>query len=254
MQDTQILVGASSLPVGALAVIGKYASDTMAEPIDIVWRKISEPRIGTSTFISEYVVDYLTFDARERPFNGGNPDVALSNIFQFANSEMEDWFSEQHDEDVPPENYYNARYCYVEHYGFLNKFRDYELQSISGDVRLPTSDDMSSGWFGSHGKRPHINPHERSQRLTGLFSTEEFVDFWLQEEPRNRRATFYSRSCSQYQDYPINGHGFRPVIDIVGTTNFRIREDGKWEIVPFEATKRSSKYFTDEQFSEFMSI
>lgn len=79
--------------VGTKLLLGQYGVSA-DEIFPIMWLKATP----NGDFISEKVLDYICFDARERQSDDysakmyGNPDYGASNIMQFLNSYDENWW------------------------------------------------------------------------------------------------------------------------------------------------------------------
>ncbi len=123
------------MKLGSKLVLGRYGVRSTDEPDPIVWQKATP----NCDFISEEVLDKLSFDAEEPSRDGygkePNSDWKLSNLRQFLNSEAFDgtWYTKSHPDDTPPETVNLSgwpKYEYKSHYGFLHYFEDYELASI----------------------------------------------------------------------------------------------------------------------------
>lgn len=135
----------SNLPVGAKVKFGKYSvSGETAQPI--VWLVVAKGHESTPsypsnaiTLLTEKVIDFLPFDARE-PGNMesasrqqyGNNRYSLSNIDQWLNKDSSPWFVPSHSKDTPPSLEYTDGYkiAYENRPGFLNAFTDVEKAAI----------------------------------------------------------------------------------------------------------------------------
>ena len=114
-------------------MLGQYGVSAH-EVFPIMWLKATP----NGDFISEKVLDYICFDARERQSDDysarmyGNPDYGVSNIMQFLNSYDENWWKPAHGKDMPPDgnNVFQVGDAYNNHCGFLYHFEDYEIDSI----------------------------------------------------------------------------------------------------------------------------
>ena len=128
---TETTVG--KIKVGTKLMLGQYGVSAH-EVFPIMWLKATP----NGDFISEKVLDYICFDARERQSDDysarmyGNPDYGVSNIMQFLNSYDENWWKPAHGKDMPPDgnNVFQVGDAYNNHCGFLYHFEDYEIDSI----------------------------------------------------------------------------------------------------------------------------
>lgn len=212
------------LSVGSQLLLGRYYPRTSADPQEILWIKTGRD----GRLITKTVVDVLAFDASEIQENGvwrngGNPKYGLSNLFQFLNSDMENWYVKQHERDEPP--------YYRDHYGFLREFSRYEkdclvpFSTVVGDndivtsrVSLPTLDDICGenkmSYFKRHGVRPIVEDdcafrmHNVDARVGG------YADFWISTERSSRYndAGIINRSGYADNSTPCKYHGVRPVV------------------------------------------
>ena len=130
---TETTVG--KIKVGTKLMFGQYGVSA-DETFPIMWLKATP----NGDFISEKVLDYICFDARERQSDDysakvyGNPDYGASNIMQFLNSHDENcWWNPAHEKDAPPigSNVCQVGDVYHNHCGFLYHFEDYEIDSIA---------------------------------------------------------------------------------------------------------------------------
>lgn len=217
------------LKIGAKLVLGKYGVRN-EDPHPIVWLKASP----NCDFITENVVDYLLFDAKERASETsdaqyyGNPQLSLSNIFSFLNSDADMWFHQTHEADAPPDTRNADRMmAYDTHYGFLYHFADYEIESlnyatfeadgeqISSLIRLPVSEEIVGvdrfKLFTRKGVRPKGTDDMVYNRRLGGFDFNSYVDFWVGDRYDNRYLRFISRSGTIDRKVPRDPCGLRPV-------------------------------------------
>ena len=119
----------SNLPIGAKIKFGKHSvNGETAQPI--TWMVVAKNHYDNSsiTLLSEKVIDIRMYDAEEptNPNDGramsGNSRYSLSNIHQWLNSNIINWYNPQHDYDAPPD--YNNRP------GFLYNFTSVEYNAI----------------------------------------------------------------------------------------------------------------------------
>lgn len=221
------------LKIGAKLVLGKYGVQN-EDPHPIVWLKASP----NCDFITENAVDYLLFDARERSTENraaqyyGNPQLSLSNIFSFLNSEDESWFHQTHEADAPPDtrNVDNRRRAYAAHYGFLYHFADYEIESlnyamfeadgeqISSLIRLPLSEEIVGvdrfKLFTRRGVRPKGTDDMVYNRQYEGFDFNSYIDFWVGDRHDDRYMRFISRSGTIDRKVPREPCGLRPVCQV----------------------------------------
>ena len=120
------------MKVGDRLVFGRYAQRHGDVASPIVWIKASKD----NQFISEYVLDSVQFDNGEPGMRSGNPNYALSNVYQFLNSSEDCMcYAPTHPEDTIGCSYDGKD-------GFLRLFDPYELVSLDGCVDLPSVADI----------------------------------------------------------------------------------------------------------------
>lgn len=86
--------------VGDVLKFGQYSVHPDCPPSEISWLKADDE----CSFISQFVVDYLAFDAPEENYHGGNPNYVTSNLLAFLNSEDTEWYHPAHPLDRAPDN------------------------------------------------------------------------------------------------------------------------------------------------------
>lgn len=271
MCATETTIG--RMKIGDKLLFGAYGVSN-DDPHPILWLK------GTPNgdFITQDILDYIAFDARERSSevhnrrSWGNPSYPLSNILSFLNSANPQWWFATHPTDAPPDNSgYNlmdSRLEYVSHFGFLYHFEDYETsaivtQEIAADgvtvqtlVRLPTYSDILGTekfkLFHKKGVRTHGTSDFFDRRGVRLgFSHESFIEFWVSDQSPQDTATVISRSATFQRQYPYCGSGLRPVCTLNLDTIVELGDDGTFHIKPSEANR---KVFTDEELMALLGM
>lgn len=256
----------ADLKVGAKLVFGNYGVTDRVHPI--TWLKANKE----CEFISEFVLDLLAFDYRERTNPNrdinfyGNSDYELSNIVQFMNSWQEDWYSPTHDLDEPPGMSYNQHRVYgqyANHPGFLYDFHDYEIESLASRISLPSTSDI----FGS-GAAPRLplfnrkgyrgRPHEDVVLHYPGMSESSFCDFWLRDAHSACSVDILGRSGSKQHTYATCYSGLRPKCTINPETKVEPLDDGSgFRVIPFEVDTpihRRTNVCTDEEFLALMGL
>ncbi len=257
------------LKIGSRLVFGKYGVNNDS-PRPIVWLKASP----NCDFISESVLDYLCFDAREptaesrlEQYNG-NPRFSLSNIFNFLNSDAEQWFSPSHPADSPPDR----RYCssrntaYAAHYGFLYHFEEYETESIvrthaelegeyiSSLVRLPQEEDITGvnrfKLFSKKGIRPKGTDDMLSSRGSG-FTFESYIPFWLTNRDRDIYVKTISRNGGIAYMAPSDPCGIRPICNIKPDTVVTPVDDDMFAVKPYAVAQNIC---TEAELLDFLGL
>ncbi len=250
------------MKIGAELVLGQYGiiSD---DPAPVVWLKATP----NGDFITEGVVDYICFDAKEGRSDNyaerfyGRPDYRLSNILSFINSDQQSWFTPTHIYDEPPEGMNVAVYgdAYTDHPGFLYEFEDYEIGCLvekdGSLIRLPSFDDVLGGdrfrLFSRKGVRAHGSTDfvNRKGFMKG-FDDGSFIDFWLSGGGGDGLSavsrTGYRESKSAY-----GSSGLRPVCTLKLDTVLRLGEDGVYHVEPYEA---QHNLFSDEELFALLGM
>lgn len=263
----------ADLKVGAKLVFGNYGV-TGAEAHPITWLKASKE----CDFISEFVLDWLKFDAAEQNnpnrdnYWHGNADYETSNIIQFLNSYKDDWYDPMHAYDAPPgnvENMADATGDYVNHTGFLYNFSEYELNCLASRIDLPSSANIyGNGMFpklqvfnrkGFRGK-PSVDLI-RNKRGVGGLREGSYCEFWLRDSfyPGDSfRVSYVDKAGQKCYMYASLAMGLRPICKIDKNARVEQLPDGSgYRIVPFETENirvRSSKVCTDDEFLELMGL
>lgn len=220
------------LKIGAKLVLGKYGVQN-DNPYPIIWLKATP----NCDFITESVLDYICFDARERSSESrnaqycGNPQLSLSNIFSFLNSDADIWFHPTHESDAPPNaaNVDARALAYESHYGFLYHFNEYEIDSIkysttntdegsvSSLIRLPMQSEILGvdrfKLFSRKGVRPNGTEDMVSCRAVG-FDYASYIDFWTSDRYNDLYVKTISRSGNSDRRQPNGSCGIRPVCSL----------------------------------------
>lgn len=250
----------NELKVGEKLLMGSYTHNAQRyEPQEISWIKVSP----NNDFISEFALDYLSFDAYEG-YNVDNADFRTSNLAQFLNSDHERWFEPQTQTDVAPD-WRDTKP------GFLTNFLDFEVGSmeeapapdgVAYKVRVPTTNEIVGPnhvrfpYFKRHGIRPHPGATMRNRRVTGghWFDSGSFVDFWLLDRysPSSYRAKRIDRS-GYVDDCPTSVlSGIRPVIRLKSDVQLDRVPTGYFVISPYAAGR--APLFTDEDIFALLGI
>lgn len=242
-------------------------------PHPVLWLK------GTPNddFITQDVLDFLPFDARERESDAfyrrgwGNPAYPLSNILSFLNSENPEWWFATHPVDASPRivDISDRRTEYESHFGFLYHFEDYETGAIVPQefvwegmtfrtlIRLPSFEDILGSQrfklFSKKGVRAHGTQDFLNGRGFRLgFDLGNFVDFWLSDSDQSGDyATVISRSGNQQSQYPYYASGVRPVCTLVSDTAVEPVENGVFRIKPGEMSRN---VFTDDELMALLGM
>lgn len=256
----------ADLKVGSKLVFGQYGVGESASPI--VWLKANKE----CEFLSECVLDIIKFDEQERnsPTNdhrySGNGNYTLSNILQFINSYEDDWYEPSHDYDAPPGDYnrpIDRIGEYLHHAGFLHDFEDYEIESLSGRVHLPTLANI----FGANGEPRFTLFNRKGFRgrpsydlvLNGHHGFEEtsFCEYWLSDGTgtSNYMKSFVGRDGSKHNTYAYSRSGLRPKCMIKPELEVEALSNGSYRILPFEASRRRGPQIaTDEELLNLMGL
>jgi len=241
------------LKVGTRLQFGRYTCDPSpnAAGVPIIWLKASP----NCDFISEYALDSLVFDARERgsPINDhkwyGNNTYELSNIYQFLNSEDAVWFHNMHEYDVLHGDYANRR-------GFLYAFEPYEIAAISGGVQLPEFNDIFNVYgsnfalFKRKGIRPHPSQDFRNRFWREGYEASSYVSYWTSTpKEASTRVHVVGRDGYGSSAEPAHRAGLRPKCRISGDLIVDITADGVYTLRAFEVDDTEEVYSDDDLFS-----
>lgn len=223
------------LKAGAMLMFGKYGIYNDA-PQPIIWLKATP----NSDFITLNTVDYICFDAKESATREyqytGNPNYKLSNIHSFLN-----------------------------HFGFLYHFEEYELDSIKfetfevdGEIitslmRLPSFEDILGAnrfrVFTKKGIRPKAT-EDMLQRQHD-FTYESYIPFWISDYSQSGQAAVIGRSGVCERHYASDSSGLRPVCTIKQDTPVLKRDDGIYYIEPRVIQQNVC---TDEELFAFLGM
>ena len=256
----------ADLKVGAKLVFGSYGVGGAIYPI--TWLKANKD----GEFLSESVLDIVKFDALERSNQvhdyrySGNSDYRLSNVFQFLNSCEDDWYGPTHEFDEPPGVLTRPGERlgeYLRHPGFLNEFQDYEIESLSGSVNLPTIANI----FGANGEPRFMLFNRKGYRgkpTTDLvygrcghgLEESSYCEYWaIDETCRSGRQYFVGRDGSMRSTYADHVSGLRPKCVIRPELEVELIDDCLYRIVPFKATKsHGPQIATDEELLNLMGL
>lgn len=132
------------LPIGAKLKFGKYQVNKEI-PENITWLIADQNHNGypsnSTTLLSEFILDFKEFDAKEKRSpdtnhtSYGNNEYEFSNIRQWLNSNKAggEWYTPQHEYDEPPiPNNINKNYTngYYDKQGFLYYFTKNEIDLL----------------------------------------------------------------------------------------------------------------------------
>lgn len=255
------------LKVGTRVVLGRYGVRNES-PHPIVWLKASP----NCDFISEYVLDYLCFDAQEQRANGdlrwyGNPDYTVSNIFMFLNNESEVWYSDAHETDAPPGARSGQWAQYENHYGFLYHFEEHEIESlhiqtycvndseVTSLIRLPLLSDI----FGTERLKLFSKKGVRTKATNDLvygrgyrvgLNDRSYVPFWCMDKDRCYAKYIDRTGKSNYQG-ASNCSGIRPMCVIAPNTIVEPIEDDVYRVKPYNIEHET---FSDEEFLKYLGV
>ena len=196
----------------------------------------------------------------------GNSDYGLSNVFQFLNSCEDDLYDPTHEFDEPPGVLTRPGERlgeYLRHPGFLNEFQDYEIESLSGRVNLPTVANI----FGANGEPRFMLFNRKGYRgkpTTDLvygryghgLEESSYCEYWaIDETCRSGRQYFVGRDGSMRSTYADHVSGLRPKCAIRPELEVELIDDGLYRIVPFKATKsHGPQIATDEELLNLMGL
>lgn len=261
----------ADLKVGSKLVFGSYGAKDDVHPI--TWLKANKECV----FISEFVLDWLKFDAPERSnpnrdnYWHGNADYETSNIIQFLNSYKDDWYNPMHTYDAPPgnvENMADAPGDYVNHTGFLHYFSEYELDCLVSRIDLPSCENIYGNGvcpklqvFNRKGFRGRPSADLLRKRGVGGLREGSYCEFWLRDSyyPDDYyRVSYVDKSGQKHMMYASLPLGLRPICTIDQKARVEQLPDGSgYRIVPFETEDirvRSDKVCTDDEFMELMGL
>lgn len=250
----------SDLKIGAKLVFGAYGAGDDVHPI--TWLKATKD----CDFLSEFVLDILQFDARERANTNsdcwwyGNIDYELSNIVQYMNSCDSDWYTPSHEFDAQPIDNRVAR-----HPGFLHYFEDYELECLASRINLPTVENIvgtgveprfplfnRKGFRG----RPSIDIVNNTQGY--VESENSFCSFWVSNPYGDTTIKYIDRGGYVRRQSPCSTSGMRPKCVIAQDAEVEELPDGSgYRLAPFtvpKAKRKGVQVCTDEEFLQFMGL
>jgi len=220
------------LKIGSRLFLGKYSVRLASSTDPVVWLKGSHE----SDFITECIIDYLVFDAKERDYSGEyirthNNLFRFSNIHSFINSEEAEWYVPSHRLDTPPDiGHIGERTgVYKHHYGMLYDFSDYELKSIvvseyevdgvesKSLMRLPLQQDIFGEFkfplFNRKGIRPHPTQDLCNGKRTLGYLPSSFAPFWCMDRSGDY-VKIVDRAGNIRHIATFFGCGLRPVCNI----------------------------------------
>lgn len=255
------------LKIGTRVELGRYGVYNES-PCPIVWLKASP----NCDFISEYVLDYLCFDAPERDAGGdarwcGNPNYMVSNIFAFLNSESETWYAAAHETDAPPGTRSGQWAQYENHYGFLYHFEEHEMASlqmqiycvdgseVSSLIRLPLLSDIIGLDCLKLFSRKGVRTKATSDLIRGRgyrvgLNDRSYVPFWIMDKD-GCYARYIDRTGRSSYQHPSNSSGIRPICAIAPNTIVEPTDDGVYRVMPYNIEHET---FTDEEFLRYLGV
>lgn len=242
------------LRIGDALILGRHCPQGCSSGdngYEIRWLKANKE----GEFISEGVLDILSFDAIERHGTTyeQNRNYSLSNLLQYMNASGEGWYSQSHPADSRPP--------YKDLPGFLSKFEDYELCQmettsveteegrVSSLVRLPSISEIGPGegqfqLFHKKGVRAHPCAALASTRWD--LGLESFVAYWTSEAKILNRTGYI-----EYVSTGLNA-GLRPVIRIKEDAELEMVDKGVYRVKP--VSKKVKGAFTNKQLFELLGI
>lgn len=260
----------AKMKIGDRLMLGKYGVRNDS-PQPLIWLKAS-PNCG---FITEYVPDYLCFDAKEQSNEDrnrqyyGNKSYSLSNLHSFLNSDAEVWFHPTHEMDSPPNRRSSGMYEYENHYGFLYHFEEYEIDSLMFDtimvdgeqicslIRPPLAAEVVGAdrfqLFSRRGVRPKGTEDMIQSRNTG-FDYNSYIDFWALGVDRCRSQAYtgtISRTGTKDSTAPSSPCGVRPVCKLKDNAPLIMVEDGIYRIKPYTIEQNIC---TSDELLNFLGI
>ena len=131
----------SDLPVGALV------KDNLSKYYDkpVIWKIVDKNHYGypsnTVTLISDKIISLKAFDGKESRNNNyerrsGNNYYKYSNLLQWLNSGLSNWYSAQHGADAPPNSSNTTCNPYDSEPGFLYNFSsDFKNAMVSTSLK-----------------------------------------------------------------------------------------------------------------------
>lgn len=256
----------ADLKVGAKLVFGTYGVGGALYPI--TWLKANKD----GEWLSEFVLDMVKFDEEERNNPNrdcrycGNGNYELSNVLQFLNSFEDDWYGPMHEYDAPPgvlTRHGERPGEYLRHSGFLHEFQDYEIESLSGRVNLPTIANI----FGANGEPKFALFNRKGYRgkpTTDLvygrrghgLEEQSYCEYWMVGGTNTTYSQSYvGRDGSRNNTYADHTSGLRPKCVIRPELEVELISDGVYRIVPFEAANRHGPQIaTDEELLNLMGL
>lgn len=242
----------ADMRVGERLFLGTYGVGESSHPI--AWLKATR----NSDFFAERVLDYICFDGRESHHddyylrNYGNSNYNQSNIFQFLNSEDNDWFEPTHQHDEAPGLYGN-------HPGFLAGFEGYEIESLKSKIHLPTVEDIVGGrkfeLFNRKGIRAHATQDMVLCRNGHDFTETSWVDYWTQSSYSQYDAHIIGRDGYSKRRHVTNRSGLRPKCRVNPNAKIVALPDGSgYQLVAFESNHCKNEACTLDELKAFIGL
>lgn len=223
------------MKVGDRLFLGSYSAGDCPEPIS--WLKATRD----DKFLSEFVLDILTYDQSERRDGYGyrvfgNANYRQSNIFQYLNSEEEDWFRPSHRYDecpgtvTPPMYRSSSEVSYAHKPGFLCGFEPFEKLAIIGEINLPAIGNLVGlarfELFKRKGVRGKLSQDALEFKPGFGYDETTFVEY-MTRDARNIDSVYFLGRNGQQKPVPAQYHGgVRPVCVLNGNEVVKKLEDG----------------------------
>ena len=252
----------ADMMVGERLFLGTYGVGESSQPI--AWLKATR----NSDFLAEHVLDYIYFDGREAHHddyylrNYGNSNYNQSNIFQFLNSEDDDWFEPAHQYDEAPGTANHSRTAagmYRNHPGFLSGFEGYEIESLKSKVHLPIVADIVGGrrfeLFNRKGIRAHGTQDMVIYRNGHDFTETSWIDYWTQSSYNQYAAHIIGRDGYSKNKTATQSCGLRPKCRVNPNAKIVALPDGSgYQLVAFEANHCKNEACTLDELKAFIGL
>lgn len=253
----------ADMKIGDRLIFGEY--DVIPSEFEpITWLKATRGNI----FLSEYALDYIPYDSKE-PVNTdyykriyGSSDYRTSNIFQFMNSDEEDWFFPAHEFDAAPGtdgHSMDSRGMYRRHPGFLYGFEEYEIASLKSSINLPRVDDILGGsrfeLFNRKGTRARGTDGLIYRRCGHGFQETSYIDFWTRSVKDACSIRIVDRSGYANTRLASGCSGLRPICTIDQSAKVEYDEPLKgYRLVPFEVSQPRNEACSMDELKAFLGL
>lgn len=221
-------VTVNDLPIGAKIIFGSYQIGGSNCLVPLTWIKVD----SDNTFLSEYIVEQLAFDASHDDFDlDGCNEYNTSNVRQFLNKRGEDWWEKACPDDRPPYGEYlkgdNVGYNHLP--AFLTYFDDQELEKILLSEAnmydrffIPTKDDVVVWKYFANGASLQCKPLDELVRHTRCDEKpyQKGWFYWLSTKYRTGVNVYGVSHSDGISHYPPNDGaiGVRPAFRMTGGT------------------------------------